>query len=170
MPLQNLSLSVAGEMQLARGFDVLAADARDLRDPLQETHDYLRRVIGDQFESEGAHGGSRWQDLSTGYAEQKAEEWGDGLPILVASGDMRAAWLARQPVELTSHRLVMGPAPGATNREGVPIDEYALAHQQGQGNMPQRKIVNLTTGDKRGIDRIFVEFFSSRTRKLIGAR
>jgi hypothetical protein len=32
--------------------------------------------------------------------------------------------------------------------------------------MPQRKIVNLTTGDKRGIDRIFASFFSARARRI----
>jgi hypothetical protein len=162
--LQRFTLSIAGETQIARGFDVLAADARDLREPLGETHDYLRGVIGEQFESEGAHGGSRWQDLSSGYAEQKAEKYGDGLPILVASGDMRAAWLARQPLEMTSHRLVMGPS------EGSEEEMKSAAAQVGTSRAPQRRIVNLTTGDKRGIDRIFAEFFSARTRKLVGSR
>jgi len=168
--LQRLSVTVAGETQLSRAFDILADDARDLTDPLRETHDYLRGVIGEQFESEGAHGGSRWRDLNASYEERKAERWGDGLPILVASGDMRAAFLKRQPVELTARRLVIGPSPGETNMEGVPIEDYALAHQTGEGRMPQRKIVNLTTGDKRGIDRIFAEYFSARARRLLGTR
>ena len=92
---------------------MLADDARDLQAPLAMTHQYLRRVIGEQFQSEGAHGGSRWQELSPEYAREKASEFGDGLPILVATGDMRAAWLAMQPLELSSHRLVMGPQAGS---------------------------------------------------------
>ncbi len=164
--LQRLSIDVAGETQLSRAFDILAHDTQDLREPLAETHEHLRQVIGEQFQSEGAHGGAQWANLSAQYAEQKAERWGDGRPILVASGDMRAAFLARQPIELTSHRLVMGPAPGAVNQEGTPIEEYALAHQTGRGNLPQRKIVNLTTGDKRAIDRIFASFFSAMARRV----
>jgi hypothetical protein len=168
--LQRLALTIAGETQLSRAFSILADDAADLSEPLKETHEYLRGVIGEQFQSEGAHGGSRWRDLTPGYAKTKAERWGDGLPILVASGDMRAAFLKRQPVELTARRLVMGPASGDTNRDGTPIEEYALAHQAGEGRVPQRKIVNLTTADKRGIDRIFATYFSARARRLIGTR
>jgi hypothetical protein len=160
--LQRLALTIAGDVQLARAFDVLAHDAADLHEPLRETHEHLRQVVGEQFQSEGEHGGQRYQDLTPEYAKAKADRYGDGLPILVASGDLRAAWLARQPLQLTSHRLVMGP------REGSPEAVRSLAHQTGAGHMPQRKIVNLTLGDKRGIDRIFVEWSSALTRRLIG--
>lgn len=156
-------MTIAGDTQLSRAFDILADDARDLTEPLEETHEHLRQVIGEQYETEGAHSGTKWADLSPDYARQKAEEWGDGLPILVASGDTRAAWLARQPLSLTPHRLVMGPRPGSEE------EERTAAAQIG-GRAPQRKIVNLTTLDKRGIDRIFAEFFSARARRLIGTR
>jgi hypothetical protein len=159
----RLRLTIAGETQVARAFDVLARDAQDLRDPLAETHDHLRRVVGEQFASEGSHGGQRWQDLTPAYAERKAQHYGDGRPILVASGDLRAAWLARQPLELSAHRLVMGP------REGSEEETRSVAHQTGAGHMPQRKIVNLTLGDRRGIDRIFAEHFSAVIRRLFGA-
>ncbi len=168
--LQRLTLTIAGEKQLSRAFDILADDARDLRDPLEQTHEHLRQVIGEQFQSEGAHGGSRWRELSPDYERAKADRFGDGLPILVASGDLRAAWLARQPLELTSHRLVMGPAPGASNEDGAVIEDYSAVHQKGSGRVPQRKIVNLTTGDRRQIDRIFVEYLSARARRLLGTR
>jgi hypothetical protein len=160
--LQRLTLTIAGETQLARAFDVLAHDAEDLREPLERTHEHLRQVVGEQFQSEGGHGGRRWQDLSPAYARQKADHYGDGRPILVASEGMRAAWLARQPLELTARRLVMGP------REGSEEAVRSLAHQTGAGHLPQRRIVDLTLGDKRGIDRIFAEWFSARTRRLIG--
>jgi hypothetical protein len=161
--LQRLTLTIAGDTQLARAFDVLASDAEDLHEPLERTHEHLRQVVGEQFGSEGGHSGRRWQDLTPEYAKAKANHWGDGRPILVASGDLRAAWLARQPLQLTSHRLVMGP------REGSEEETRSLAHQTGAGHMPQRKIVDLTLGDKRGIDRIFAEWFSARTRRLIGS-
>jgi hypothetical protein len=169
--VQRITMTIAGETQISRGFDALASDARDLRDPLGEAHDHLRGVIGEQFQSEGSHGGSPWADLTPEYAREKAERWGDGLPILVASGDMRAAFLRRQPLELTSRRLVFGPGDGERNEEGEVIEDYALRHQQGDEarGLPQRKIVNLTTGDKRAVDRIFVEFFSARARRIIGA-
>lgn len=159
----RVRLTIAGETQLARAFDVLARDARDLRDPLQETHEHLRDVIGQQFLTQGEHGGARWADLTPEYARRKADRYGDGRPILVASGDLRAAWLARQPLELTDRRLVMGP------REGSPEELRSSVHQTGAGHMPQRRIVNLTLGDRRGIDRIFAEHFSAVIRRMFGA-
>ena len=158
--LTRLSMSVGGEKQISRAFDVLAHDAADLREPLAATHEYLRHVLGEQFQSEGAHGGSKWAELSPDYAKAKEERFGAGRPILVATGEMRAAWLARQPLELTAHRLVVGP------RSGSEEEAKSEAAQLGEGNAPQRKIVNLTTGDRRGIDRIFVEFFSARARAV----
>lgn len=160
--LQRLTLTIAGDVQLARAFDVLAHDAADLHEPLRETHEHLRQVIGEQFASEGAHSGRRWQDLSPAYAKAKADHYGEGRPILVASGDLRAAWLARQPLQLTSHSLVMGP------REGSDEETRSLVHQTGAGHMPQRKILDLTLDDKRGIDRIFATYFSARIRRMIG--
>lgn len=161
--LQRVTFGFAGEKQLSRAFEVLADDARDLTDPLRETHEHLRQVIGEQFQTEGRHGGSRWQDLSPAYARAKEDLYG-GRPILVATGDMRAAWLARQPLELTARRLVMGP------KAGSPEEAKSLGHQTGARRLPQRKIVNLTTADKRQIDRIFVEYFSARARRMLGTR
>lgn len=160
--LHRITMSIAGEQQYVRAFDVLAADARDLSEPLGEVHGHLRTVVGQQFETEGGHGGSKWRELDEHYADRKAERWGDGLPILVASGDMRAAWLARDPLELTPRRLVMGPPPGS------PEEVRSAAHQTGGGHVPQRKIVNLTGADRRIMDRIVVEYLSSRTRRLVG--
>lgn len=160
--LSRLTLTMAGGVQLARAFDVLASDAEDLREPLQHTHEHLRHVIGEQFQTEGGHAGQHWPALSPAYAKAKADHYGDGRPILVATGDLRAAWLALQPLELTHHRLVMGP------RAGTLEERKTIAHQTGAGHNPERRIVDLTTGDKRGIDRIFAEYFSARVHRMIG--
>lgn len=168
MALTRITFDVAGERQVSRAFDVLERDAQDLREPLRGVHEHLRQVIGEQFLTEGAHGGSKWRDLSEGYKPVKQERYDRIYPILVASGDMRAALLAREPLELGPRRLVFGIDPSATNSEGVKIADYASAHQSGRGRTPQRKIISLTTMDKRGIDREFVEYFSSRTRRLVG--
>lgn len=162
MALQRITFDFAGERQLSRAFNVLERDARDLREPLGRTADHLVDVVGEQFGSEGAHGlGGRWQDLSPDYQRQKADRY-PGMPILVATGEMRRAFLVHGTRQLTSTRLVWGPA------EGSEEEQRALAHQSGKGSVPQRKIVALTTADKRGIDRIFAEYFSAKTRSLVG--
>lgn len=164
MPLTRFTYEFAGERQLSRAFDVLGEHARDLREPLRDVHTHLRGVIGEQFRSQGGHGGSRWTDLSSDYKEAKADRWGFVYPMLVASGDMRGAFLAREPLQLTTRRLVMGP------QEGSEEEQRAEAHQAGKGNVPARKIVQLTLADRRAVDRIFVEHFSTRARALFGGR
>lgn len=161
--LVRFTYDFAGERQVSRAFEVLAEHAQDLREPLGDVHGHLRDVIGEQFRTEGAHGGRRWKDLSADYKQAKQDRYGHVYPILVASGDMRAAFLARQPLELTPRRLVMGPP------EGSPEEERALAHQGGEDNVPARRIVALTTGDRRTIDRIFVTHFSGLMRGRLSA-
>lgn len=160
--LTRVTMKIAGETQIARAFDALADDARDLRKPLQRTHEHLRGVIGQQFLSEGGHSGHQWQRLSDTYAARKASDHGDGLPILVASDKLRAAWLARAPLELSPHRLVMGPPAGSEE------EVKSIAHQTGAGHLPVRKIVDLTLDDRREVDRIFVSYLSAQARRLFG--
>lgn len=164
MALTRFTYTFAGERQLSRAFDVLADSARDLREPLEDVHGHLRGVIGEQFRTHGDHGGRGWQDLSEGYKDAKEDRYGHVYPILVATGEMRGAFLARQPLELTARRLVMGP------KEGSEEETRAIAHQAGKGNVPARPIVALTTADRRQVDRIFVEYFSTRARALTGGR
>lgn len=166
--LTRLVVDFAGERQLSRAFDALERDVADLSEPLRDVHEHLRRTIGDQFESEGARAGGRWTDLSQDYKQEKESEVGFVYPMLVRSGTLRGAMLAREPLELGPRRLVFGIDPAATYDDGTTVEEVAVAHQTGAGNLPERRIVALTEGDKRQVDRIVVSWVSSRARRLIG--
>jgi hypothetical protein len=154
----NVRFQVAGEQQYARAFQVLADDARDLKEPLTRVRDRLVSTVGEQFQSEGQHGGTPWPQLSTAYEQWKQEAF-PGRPLLVRSGAMRAAYLADGTRELTNTRLVWG-IDTQRDQHGQAIADRAGAHQAGEGHMPQRKIIALTFEDRRAFDRAFVEHFN----------
>lgn len=164
----RVGFSIAGEQQYARAFDAMANEMRDLREPLERVAARLVQTVGEQFRAEGAHGTSGWQPLNPGYQAWKDDAY-PGRPILVRTGDMRAAFLTDGTRELTASKLVWG-VDTQTNSQGERIADYAMAHQAGRGRVPQRKIVALRSDDKRAMDRMFVEHIQYLRRSLIKGR
>jgi hypothetical protein len=160
-----MRVDIAGEVQYERGFAAMDAELEDLREPLGGVADLLKQSVGEQFASEGGHGGTPWQPLSPAYAASKEERY-PGHPILVASGEMRDAFLVKGTRELTRSRLVWG-VTDQRDSEGDAISTRAAAHQSGEGVVPQRKIVALTNLDRRGIDREFASWLTHMRRRLL---
>lgn len=158
-PLQTVRFDVAGDVQYSRAFEAAAEEARDLSDPLGKVGDSVLSSVFEQFRTEGSFGsGGRWQPLSPGYERWKREQVGDE-PILVFHGTMRAAMIARSAVHVTPRRMTYDPhAP-----------DYALRHQQGEGDLPARKMVELPMSTRRDFDRFFADWLNSiRREKLAG--
>lgn len=164
----SVRFTVAGERQYARGFDAMANEMRDLREPLERVAARLVQTVGQQFGAEGSHGTSKWQPLNPGYQAWKDDAY-PGRPMLVRTGDMRSAFLTEGTRQLTATKLVWG-VDDQTNSEGERIADYAMAHQTGEGRLPQRKIVALRQDDKRAMDRMFVEHIQYLRRSLVKGR
>lgn len=161
----KITFGIAGETQYARRFDALASEMDDLSDPLAEVRDRLVQTVGQQFQDEGSHGtAGGWDALSDAYARWKADAF-PGRPMLVLSGAMRQAFLVDGTIELTARRLVWG-VDDQVDQDGVAIVDRALAHQQGQGPMPERKIVALREDDQRAFDRAFVNHIQHLRHRL----
>jgi hypothetical protein len=164
----RMRIDISGEVQYERGFAAMDAELEDLREPLGGVADLLKRAVGEQFLTEGEHGGLPWQPLSPAYAAEKEERY-PGHPILVASGEMRDAFLVSGTRELSRERLVWG-VTDQRDSHGDPISIRAAAHQSGEGVVPQRKIVALTNLDRRGIDREFASWLTHMRRRLLPGR
>ena len=156
MALVQITFDVHGEKQYARRFELAAALAEDLTDPLTDAADIVRRSIGDAFLTEGASHGRPWQALSLPYARWKEAVWGP-RPILVASGRMRGELLAPGAFMVGPQRMVYEPH-----------NEIAGFHQFGTRHMPARKMVELTLDDRRDIDRAFQSWVVGVTRGIRG--
>lgn len=158
MALVGVRFQILNDVQYARSFNLMANESRDLSEPLTLVGKSLLGSVHDQFRTEGAAGGgSRWHALNPDYAAWKRAQVGPE-PILVFTGDMRDAAVDPNAVQVTSRRLV------------YEIDDpKAIYHQEGEGSLPVRKIVDLPMTERRGWDRIFHSWINGLRHAPIGA-
>jgi hypothetical protein len=71
--------------------------------------------------------------------------------------------------ELSRERLVWG-VTDQRDSHGDPISTRVAAHQSGGGNLPERRIVSLTSADRRGIDHEFASWLTHMRRRLLPGR
>lgn len=158
MALQRISFDIVGDEQYVRGFEATAREAADLSAPLRSIGESLREAVAEQFLSEGAAGSfGRWKPLNPAYERAKREA-GYGGPILVRTGAMFSAATDERSISVTPRRLV------------YEIDDpKAIHHQRGDGNLPQRRIVDLSLTTRRQWDRIFAGWLNNIRRGIRGA-
>jgi hypothetical protein len=159
--LQTLRFDIVGDTQYARAFEATAEEAKDLSEPLGQIGDSLLRSVFEQFRSEGTFGlGGKWKPLNPDYEEWKRQQVGD-QPILVFSGGMRAAMIARSAVRVEPRRMVYEPD----------VEDWAIRHQEGDeaDGLPRRKMVALPESERRLWDRYLADWLNSiRREKLAG--
>lgn len=129
---------------------------RDARDPLERVmQDVVFPAIGGQLDSEGARGGSPYEELSPEYLERKIREGYGGQPILRRTGDMAGRNVGDRYGDLfadNSYRATRDSLRYA------PRNRAAHWHQTGgyvAGQPPQRQILQLTVEDDHEIQDIF---------------
>lgn len=165
MPLEQIKFSIDGEVQYSRAFDMLAAEAGDLSEPLSEIGDSLLNAVERQFDTQGEIGGSPWKALDSAYAAWKLAHFGV-KPILVRTGDMKAAALDKHNVVVTPRKLTYEVK--GLDEDGNDLGERAAWHQRGSGNLPQRKIVEMPASERRNWDRLIVAWLNDIRRGPIG--
>lgn len=169
MSLVRISFDVEGEQQISRAFEALAVETSDMSEPLEEMADLILDYIRLQFESEGASGlGEKWVPLDPDYEARKAVHY-PGRPILVRTGGMKGAMLNKaQAVRVTPSRMVYEPK----GEGGVRAARHQRGHNAGEDHphLPQRKIIALTTAQKRtAVDRTFSAWLTRVRREAQGA-
>lgn len=165
----EIGIDVMGERQLARTFQIAEELTHDLSEPLGEVMDLLLDSVAAQFDTEGAAAhGVRWAPLSDEYAKWKAQHF-PGWPILVATGEMKAAMLDKETaVHVTPEMAIYEP-----------VSEIAGFHQAGAdwlGNawehpgpyphhLPARPMVELSEAFKHeAVDRTFARWINRQLR------
>ena len=126
-----------------RGIARFAEGVTDYRPIWPVIEDDFYAMEKDQFRSEGAEGGERWQELSAEYAEWKEAHY-PGKPILERTGDLKAS-------------LTSGSDPNAVKVEkrkeltlGSKVP-YAIYHQSPKPRkvLPRRPEIMLNEQFKR---------------------
>lgn len=137
-------------------FDYAGNKVRDAKEPLRNIRDWvIIPAIDDQLETEGGHGLSPWEPLSSEYERRKiADGYGD-KPILERDGSMRKALLSKRAFRISRQELDFDP------QYANPNVDYAGWHQGGgyvPGRPPQRTIIDLTVEDEEEIEMIFYDW------------
>lgn len=142
----------------SRAFEMMERQAADLAVPLREIGDVLIADVGEQFASEGAWSGHSWAPLSDKYSQWKEQHY-PGMPLLVATGRMRAALLdPAQSLVVTAHTL-----------RYEPDSDIAIYHQEGTPTMPARPPIDIPTPELREWDRVMVRWLRATSDPLWGS-
>lgn len=139
--LFRLRFALEGETQVSRAFQLTEEALGDLAPAFRVIGAGVLKGVREQFATEGARGGGKWQPLSAPYKAWKNVNF-PGRPILVQGGGMKGAMLNPLSINASSMGLVYEPP-----------SDLAAVHQGGEGHMPQRRMVQLTAGDRRGWER-----------------
>ena len=114
--------------------------------------DAFYRIEVDQFASEGARGGARWQALSAGYSGWKDANYGQ-LPILYLRGNLKQSLLGVGPDAI---KVIQSGFMEVGSR-----DPKAVWHQLGMGRLPVRKSIDLNPADFTHFGGIAAEFMET---------
>ena len=156
--LIRTDIDVLGADHYSRSFKIMADDAEDLSEPLRRIGEHIRLSVGEQFGSEGTAKGAPWAPLSADYAEWKDIHY-PGMPILVATGNMRRLLLSPSAITVTPHKMVYDPR-----------SDIWHFHQLGTRFMPARKMVVVRPDDMRQWDRYFHEWINYLRHRPMGLR
>jgi phage gpG-like protein len=149
----KLTMEVAGEQQLSRGFSRLADNISDATEPFEESADDFKKVEEKWFESEG---NGAWQPLSPNYATWKDRNY-PGTKILERAGLLRESLAGSNPWTIRDIQPLQ-------MKLGTTIN-YAGRHQTGKGRLPQRKVIDLQEEDKTRWVKIFQKWLVNRENK-----
>ena len=126
--MTSWKIRVTGDEDAERALRGFVATMLDLRPFWPLVVPMFIRWMREQFESEGAWGGSKWAPLTPAYAAYKATHF-PGQSILIAHGKLRAA--ASSPERLaTPSSLTL-----------FILDPKAEFHQDGTPRMVKRQII-----------------------------
>jgi phage gpG-like protein len=141
----RIVIEVDGEAQFDRIFSRFDEALSDLTPIGDDMRDAFWAIEQDQFQSEGAKGGSgRWKPLSPAYEKRKINQYGTFAVIagvLIASGDMYQS-LTRQTTNTVYRK----------SRDGIVIGTSlarAGFHQRGGHRLPKREPISFSSEQRR---------------------
>lgn len=144
----RFTFTVEGEAQIDRTLARFADNVSDALPLWDKLADRFASIERRQFASEGGYGSGGWPALSPRYAAWKARHY-PGKPILERDGELKRSLTVRPfGVEvLTPSSMTVG--------SGI---DYGRFHQQGAGNLPQRRPVELPESERRTWVRLIQRF------------
>lgn len=133
----EISVLLFGDEQLSFKLNNIGNRASHLQPAMEWARDEIIDIVEQQFETEGARSGHKWQKLA--FATIKAR--GSAHPILIHFGDLFD--------ELISPARYFVSDDSIEYHGGWASDEYGHFHQTGTGKMPARPPFEFTDHDEQ---------------------
>jgi len=155
-----ITIEVQGEKQLDIALRGAAKDLSDFRLVALAVSDEIYSIVREQFATEGGRAGRRWPKRTTAYLDSitRTNRKGFkslGLPLRSSDALFTAVTTRNAPggiYDATEEGLTLGT--NLKSERGYP---YPIAHQEGRGNNPVRRIYDLTDEDGKRIGRIITK-------------
>jgi phage gpG-like protein len=141
-----VELAFEGDVQLKRKLMRIGDRAVNARPAFEAIGQLLFDLEREQFSSEGGRASGGWAAL----ADSTVRSRGSSGPILKSSGALEASLTGRggdNTFRASDEFLLFGSSV-----------DYAGFHQTGTSRMPQRRPLELTESDRRGVVKILQEF------------
>lgn len=132
------TINILGTQQVSRALSRYAEGIKDFTPAWSRIHQDFVQVEEQQFETQGARGGTPWAPLSPAYAAWK-QKYFPGLPILQLTRSMWSQFAVGTGMLLEIKPLSLHMRPTL---------DYPIFHQRGTKRMPARRVVQLTEADK----------------------
>jgi hypothetical protein len=127
-----------GEEIVARALSRFGEGITDFRPAWNDILLDFLQIEEEQFNSQGARGGTPWPALSPAYAAWKEKNF-PGMPLLQLTQRMFGQFAAGAGLSIDIAPLYM---------RLTPTIDYPVYHQQGTSHMPARRVIQLIETDK----------------------
>lgn len=159
--MARIKITVDGEDQFDREFRRLDAQFEDLTPIWPDVRDEFWEIEKEQFASEGSSGNSgQWKKLSPAYSAQKVNQYGQGLKILHATGDLMRS-LTGSTADTYYRTTKKEIAIGSTLERGV-------FHQRGGGKLPRRPPIDISQSQRKRLGKVIQASLVRELRKGSG--
>lgn len=142
-----LGCRVFGDEEAIDGLQDLADRARNMRPATRVSREILRAGLKKNAESKGAYFGDSWPPNSPSVQFKKG-----------SAGDRTLEWTGALLTALKGGKGKRGSATKKTASAGVNIF-YARFHQAPAEHLPERRVVGVSTGDRRQIVRVVKRYY-----------
>lgn len=135
-----ISFTMFGDEFFRRRILAARHRARDVSPVLDRIAEDWLEIVEEQFETEGARGGSKWEGLAFSTIKKR----GSAHPILIDSGDMFQELITPENVRVTDDSVTMELGDQTVKAES---HQYGFTNPQG-AEVPARPIVQFRDDDR----------------------
>lgn len=155
----EVDIKMLGDQTFVRKIRAMQRRAIDPRPVLEDIGEDLRMMVAEQFATEGARGGRKWDDLKPDTIRKR----GSAHPILIDSGEMFAEFMSPKAYKVTGDSVEV-EIPAGVRQKGESA-QFGFHARDGSFIEP-RPILEITAFDRHEFRRKITNFLVRGERRM----